>query len=157
MLKEKNIARAIGKRKIGFHGDLSDLPPYAVTLAIPLCDLDDVNGPTAVYPGSHRAALGAHLPTKSEIVREFPVKRMAGPFGRTFLFDYRTFHCGLPNFSREPRPLLMFVFTRSWFRDPNLTDVFPSVVMTKRNLNRIPERYRHLFMLSPTARRPLWS
>ncbi|MEK7383264.1 MAG: hypothetical protein AAB262_08250, partial [Elusimicrobiota bacterium] len=62
----------------------------------------------------------------------------------------------LPNHTAEPRPLLMFVFTRSWYRDPNLTDVFPSVVITKRNLKRVPDRYRHLFMLAPAARRALW-
>jgi hypothetical protein len=81
---------------------------------------------------------------------------MAGPFGRSFLFDYRTFHCGLPNMSREPRPLLMFVFTRSWYRDPNLTEVFPDVVISKRDLARVPERHKRLFLLAPASRRPLW-
>ena len=129
---------------------------YAVTLCVPLCDVDEANGPTAVWPGSHRTALRARPPGESEILREYPAEHMAGDFGRSFLFDFRTFHCGLPNLTREPRPLLMFVFTRSWYRDPNLADVFPSVVITKRNLERIPDRYRYLFMLAPAARRSLW-
>ena len=148
--------RFIGKKRSGFQGDLSDLPPYAVTLCVPLCDVDEGNGPTAVWPGSHRAALRARLPGESEILREFPAEHMVGGFGRSFLFDFRTFHCGLPNLSREPRPLLMFVFTRSWYRDPNLAEIFPSVVITKRNLERIPDRHRRLFMLAPAARRALW-
>ena len=148
--------RTIGKTRRGFRGDLSDVPPYAVTLCVPLCDLNEDNGPTAIWLGSHRTALRARPPGESAILREFPEEHMAGDFGRSFLFDFRTFHCGLPNLSREPRPLLMFVFTRSWFRDPNLAEVFPSVVITKRDLERIPDRYRYLFMLAPAARRPLW-
>jgi hypothetical protein len=148
--------RSIGRTRKGYPGDLSDLPPYAVTLCVPLCDVDEDNGPTAIWPGSHRTALRARPPGQAEILREFPAVHMAGDFGRSFMFDFRTFHCGLPNFSREPRPLLMFVFTRSWYRDPNLADVFPSVVITKRNLERIPGRHRHLFALAPAARRPLW-
>jgi ectoine hydroxylase-related dioxygenase (phytanoyl-CoA dioxygenase family) len=148
--------RSIGGTKRGFRGDLSDLPPYAVTLCVPLCDVDETNGPTAIWLGSHRTALRARPPGEAEILRKFPVEHMVGDFGRSFLFDFRTFHCGLPNFSREPRPLLMFVFTRSWYRDPNLADVFPNVIITKRNLRRIPDRHKHLFMLAPAARRPLW-
>lgn len=148
--------RAAGKKKKSFRGDLSDLPPYAVTLCVPLCDVDEDNGPTVIWPGSHRTALRARPPGESAILRDFPCERMVGDFGRSFLFDFRTFHCGEPNFSREPRPLLMFVFTRSWFRDPNLTDIYPNVVITKRDLMRIPERHRSLFMLAPAACRPLW-
>lgn len=148
--------QTVGKTKRGFHGDLSDLPPYAVTLCVPLCDVTEENGPTAVWPGSHRTALRARPPGEREILRDYPAERMVGEFGRSFLFDFRTFHCGLPNLSPEPRPLLMFVFTRSWFRDPNLAEVFPGVVITKRNLKRVSERNRYLFMLAPGARRPLW-
>ena len=148
--------RLIGKKKRGFQGDLSDIPPYAVTLCVPLCDIDEENGPTSIWSGSHRTALDARPPSESAILREFPEEHMIGDFGRSFLFDFRTFHGGQPNFSREPRPLLMFVFTRSWYRDPNLAEVFPGVVISKRNLDRIPDRYRGLFMLAPAARRPLW-
>lgn len=147
---------SIGQKKIGYQGDLSDIPPYAVTLCVPLCAVDEVNGPTAIWPGSHRTALRARPPGESEILRDYPVEYVAGGFGQTFLFDFRTFHCGLPNLSREPRPLMMFVFTRCWFRDPNLTDVFPNVVISQRNFKKIPERHKYLFMLAPSARRPLW-
>ena len=148
--------RSVGGTKKMFYGDLSDLPPYAVTLCVPLCDVDEVNGPTAIWPGSHRAALRARPPGRTELLREFPEERMVGDFGRSFLFDYRVFHCGTPNLSRKPRPVLMFVFTRSWYRDPNLAEVFPNVVIAKRDLRQIPDRYKNLFMLAPAARRPLW-
>lgn len=148
--------RSIGGRKTSYHGDLSDLPPYAVTLCVPLCDVTEENGPTAIWPGSHRLALRARPPGERELAREFPVERMTGAFGRSFIFDYRTFHGGSPNETAEPRPVLMFVFTRSWFRDPNTADVFPRLVISRRNLARVPGRHRSLFLLAPAARREVW-
>ncbi|MDE2140795.1 MAG: phytanoyl-CoA dioxygenase family protein [Elusimicrobia bacterium] len=148
--------RTVAGMKRRYAGDLSDLPPYAVTLCVPLCDVDEGNGPTAVWAGSHRAALRARPPGQAAISRRYPEVHMAGEFGSSFLFDFRTFHGGLENVSREPRPLLMFVFTRTWYRDPNMAEVFPSVVISKRNLRRVPERDRRLFMLAPDARRRIW-
>jgi ectoine hydroxylase-related dioxygenase (phytanoyl-CoA dioxygenase family) len=149
--------RVIGGRKRPFRGDLSGLPPYAVGLAVPLCAVDEENGPTAIWRGSHKAALRPRPPGRAEVSRRFAEERMTGPLGHSYLFDYRTFHCGTPNRSSEPRPLLMLVFTRSWFRDPNLADVEPGVVITKRRLARVAPRHRRLFMLSHAARRRLWS
>jgi ectoine hydroxylase-related dioxygenase (phytanoyl-CoA dioxygenase family) len=148
--------RSVGGRKRAYARDLSDLPPYAVTLCVPLCDVDEENGPTAIWPGSHRLALRPKPPGARELNRRFRVEHMTGGLGQAFFFDYRTFHCGMPNFSREARPVLMFVFTRSWFRDPNLTEVHPRVAISKRNLERVPAASRGLFMLAPAARRPLW-
>jgi len=149
--------RVVGKRKIGFKGDLSRLPPYAVGLAVPLCDVDETNGPTAIWRGSHRTGLSSRPPSESEIRRRYPVEHMVGEFGSSYLFDYRVFHGGTSNLSREPRPLLMLVFTRAWFRDPNLAEVEPSLVISKRDLARVPERYRYLFALAPAARLALWA
>ena len=148
--------RTIGGTKRRFKGDLSAIPPYAVTLCVPLCDVDESNGPTAIWPGSHRAALRARPPGQREILTKYREEHMTGPLGRSFLFDYRTFHGGTPNLTPEPRPVLMFVFTRSWFRDPNLADVYPRVVIKKGDFKRIPDRHKELFMLAPAARRPLW-
>jgi ectoine hydroxylase-related dioxygenase (phytanoyl-CoA dioxygenase family) len=148
--------RIVGKTQRRYQGDLSDLPPYTVALAVPLCDITEDNGPTAIWPGSHRAALRARPPGEAEVARTYPVEHMTADFGGAYLFDYRVFHGGTPNLTAEPRPLLMFVFTRSWFRDPNLADVYPGVAVSRRDLARVPERHRYLFMLAPAARRALW-
>ncbi|TPW21757.1 MAG: hypothetical protein FD126_377 [Elusimicrobia bacterium] len=148
--------RLVGARRQPYRGDLSGLPPYAVSLCVPLCDVDEVNGPTAIWLGSHKAALGPKPPGEAEVARRYRLEPMAGPFGRAFLFDFRVFHGGMPNDSREPRPLLIMVFTRSWYRDPNQNEVFPSLVVSPRDLAKVLERHRPLFMLSPAARRPLW-
>lgn len=148
--------RSIGGTRRAYQGDLSDLPPYAVTLCVPLCDVTEENGPTALWPGSHRLALRARPPGEREVARKFAVEHMTGAFGRSFLFDYRTFHGGMPNHTSEARPVMMFVFTRSWFRDPNTADVFPRLAISKRDLARVPARHRELFLLAPAARRALW-
>lgn len=149
--------RVVGKSREGYRGNLSDLPPYAVTVAIPLCDVTEENGPTAIWPGSHRVALTARPPGGREIGRRYREERVTARFGEAFLFDYRVFHGGTPNMSREPRALLMFVFVRRWFRDPNLNEIGPRVVLSPRDLARVPERHRALFMLAPAARRALWT
>ncbi|MDX6770346.1 MAG: phytanoyl-CoA dioxygenase family protein [Elusimicrobiota bacterium] len=144
--------RAVGGARRGFGGDLSALPPFALALATPLCAVDEENGPTALWPGSHRVALRWPLPSEREVSRRFPEVRMTGPFGRSYLYDYRTFHRGLPNHSREVRPLLMLVYTRSWYRDPNLADAEPSPLIGRRELARVPASLRELFAFAPAAR-----
>ena len=137
-------------------GDLSKRAPYALALATPLCDVDEENGPTAIWPGSHRAAKGPRLPSERAISRRYPRRLMTGRFGFSYLYDYRTFHRGTPNRSGEARPLLMLVFTRAWYRDPNLQDVESGVVISRRKLAKIPARHRERFLLAPAARRSLW-
>lgn len=148
--------RFVGGKKEPYPGDLSGLPPFAVTLCVPLCDLNEENGPTAIWRGSHRTALRARPPGAAEVARRYPVELMSGSFGQAFFFDFRVFHGGTPNYSREPRALLMFVFTRSWYRDPNMAEVSGGLVISPRDLARVPDRHKPLFQLAPTARRALW-
>lgn len=144
--------RVAGAARKGYGGDLSDLPPFALALATPLCDVEEDVGPTALWPGSHRVALRWPLPSEREVRRRFPEVRMNGPFGRSYLYDYRTFHRGMPNYTREARPLLMLVYTRSWYRDPNLAEAAPSPLIGRRALARVPARLRELFAFAPAAR-----
>ena len=43
--------------------------------------------------------------------------RLEADAGSAILFDYRTFHQGGANRSDRPRPILYFVYARSWYRD----------------------------------------
>lgn len=128
-----------------FKGDLSALPPYALALAVPLVDVDEENGPTAIWPGSHREGLVYPPPSESAIKRRYPMQLMTGKLGQAYLYDYRTFHRGMPNHSAEPRPLLMLVFRRAWFNDPNLEPVASGLRLSQKDRRRIPARARGLF------------
>jgi hypothetical protein len=89
-----------------------NLPVYAVNVAVPLIDVDVRTGPTAVWLGSHRLAQGVAVENDSMTVCE--LRR-----GDLMLLDYRTLHTGLPNASRQARPIVYMVYARPWFFDQN--------------------------------------
>ncbi|MBI3549221.1 MAG: phytanoyl-CoA dioxygenase family protein [Elusimicrobia bacterium] len=146
----------VGKKRAFHVRGLAETPPYAIGLATPLCDVREENGPTAIWRGSHLEALLPRPPGEAVVRRRYPEDRLAGRFGFSYLFDYRVFHGGLANMSREVRPLLMTVFVRSWFRDPNLVEVDRGVVIKERDYRRVPESRKPLFALAAASRRKLW-
>src|SRR5262245_7232714 len=74
------------------------LPPAAITVGIPLLEMNEVHGTTALWLASHRDASN---PLKDELAIE-PVVRE----GSCMLWDFSLKHCGTPNRSALPRPLL---------------------------------------------------
>ena len=97
------------------------LPAHALTVFVPLVDLTAENGPTAFLPGTHASVTSAAL---AEEAREAGSSAGAGAHvrleadaGSAILFDYRTFHAGGANRGDRPRPILYFVYARSWYRD----------------------------------------
>lgn len=117
------------------------LPPFAITVAIPLIDLDPLTGTTMLFPGSMgltKDADGA-LPVFAEEVVPF-VKR-----GDCFLMDYRLWHRGLANRSEFDRPILYIVYTREWFTDIVNFDIHSRIVVDLPDLWQIPAKHRSLF------------
>ena len=83
----------------------SMLPPYAVTVGIPLIDMNSKQGTTEVFPGSRRqkesrSAVGPDVPAGSAII-----------------WDFRTLHRGTENLSERYRPLLYMTYSKPWWRD----------------------------------------
>lgn len=74
------------------------LPPFALTISIPLVDVDEVNGSTEFLPGTHRF-LQSPETAKGSVWNS--VLR-----GNCMIWDYRVRHRGQPNNSAEPRPML---------------------------------------------------
>lgn len=103
------------------------LPCYAITVAVPLIDIDVINGPTKIWPGSHRTNLQEtrHL--------------LGGQMGSCYFWDYRTLHAGGSNHSEAMRPLLYMAYTRRWFKDILNPD---KLVIEEET---IPEEHRALF------------
>jgi len=86
------------------------LPTYAVNVSVPLIDVNEQTGPTALWPGSHRWPEGAPPPANGAVL--VPFLR-----GDAILIDYRTGHAGLPNRGGQTRPILYMVYVRPWFFD----------------------------------------
>ena len=84
------------------------LPTVAVTVGIPLLDMNDVNGTTELWLGSHRKL--------DQIAGAESVKPIV-PEGSCVLWDYRLRHGGTEHRGGAPRPLLYLTYARPWFVD----------------------------------------
>ena len=87
------------------------LPASAITVGIPLLEMNDVHGTTALWLGSHRDA--SRVPNECEEEGIKPIVRE----GSCMLWDFRLSHGGTPNRSALPRPLLYLTYCRPWFLD----------------------------------------
>jgi hypothetical protein len=113
------------------------LPIAAATVAIPLLEMNEVHGTTALWPGSHRDETRAETEIGDEpLVRE----------GSCVLWDYRLFHSGTPNRSAVPRPLLYVMYCRPWFVDHTNYRKQAPVQAPKRFLADLPEDLRRLLV-----------
>jgi ectoine hydroxylase-related dioxygenase (phytanoyl-CoA dioxygenase family) len=116
------------------------LPATAITVGIPLLEMNEVHGTTALWPGSHRD--GGRLEEESikPIVRE----------GSCMLWDFRLWHAGTPNRSALPRPLLYLTYCRPWFLEPNFDKrTNPKqrpLLATKNFLSSLSEQHQRLLV-----------
>jgi ectoine hydroxylase-related dioxygenase (phytanoyl-CoA dioxygenase family) len=83
------------------------LPTAAITVVIPLLEMNAVNGTTALWLGSHRDSRVLSGEASEPTVHE----------GSCMLWDFRLKHGGTPNRGPLPRPLLYLTYCRRWFVD----------------------------------------
>lgn len=116
------------------------LPAYAVTVAIPLIDLDPMTGTTKLFPGSMAAedANDARLLMAGEVC---PFVRRGG----CFLMDYRLWHGGMRNRSECDRPILYIVYAREWFTDVVNFAIHSRMTMDLADAGQIPAEHRPMF------------
>ena len=122
------------------------LPTYAVTVVIPLVNIDPQLGPTAIWEGSHKSP-GARQKLQ-QLMSDPDYNGSTQPLARmgdVYLMDYRLIHGGLPNESEVERPILYLVYGRPWFRDGfNFCDQ-PPIDITSEQLAKMPAEHRYLF------------
>lgn len=117
------------------------VPPYALTLAIPLVPLSAMTGVTRVWPGTHRSSSrldesGKDLMGSVSILPEY---------GGCYLFDARIHHGGTANYSADERPILYMVYCRPWFRDANNFYNQKPLKISAEHLSSVPEALQPLF------------
>ncbi|MBM3198370.1 MAG: hypothetical protein FJZ58_03840 [Chlamydiae bacterium] len=117
----------------------SHLPPFAITMAIPLLDIDPINGPTIIWSGSH---LTYPVDQKME---SYSKHLLYGPMGSCYFWDYRTFHAGGSNHSDHIRSLLYLSYTRRWFQDLSNPD---RLHISEEIYKKIPSEHTYLFLKS---------
>jgi ectoine hydroxylase-related dioxygenase (phytanoyl-CoA dioxygenase family) len=136
-----------GAPKQHIHSDGSDLfapsgldrvlPAVAMTVAIPLLEMNHIHGTTALWPGSHRAVKDDDPPVEP-VVKE----------GSIVLWDYRLVHGGTPNKSSVTRPLMYMTYCRPWWVDcVNFSDPFRRRVRARKGmLAALSEEHRRLLV-----------
>jgi hypothetical protein len=93
------------------HGFSLDLPVHMVNVFLPLVDLPLEMGPTEFWPQSHLA----HNVMQIEDMESIALEAQRGD---AIIFDYRTFHRGLPNLSSDRRrPVMYQTYSRAWCLD----------------------------------------
>lgn len=115
-----------------------DLPPFAMTLLIPLVDVSLDMGPTEFWPGSHRVRNQAEATAAPPLRTPFKA-------GSALLIDARVFHRGGANVSGPVRPTVYFSFHRRWYVENPGYERKPQVRVTPAMLERLPKPYRQLF------------
>ncbi len=111
-------------------------PPFAITVAIPLLDIDLINGPTIAWSGSHLT-----YPIESKM-QAYQRQFLYGSMGCCYFWDYRTFHAGGSNHSENIRSLLYMAYTRRWFKDFSNPDFLH---INEKDYLSIPQEHRSLF------------
>ncbi|MEN9204062.1 MAG: phytanoyl-CoA dioxygenase family protein [Thermostichus sp. DG_1_6_bins_120] len=126
-----------------FGDDLLDaiLPCYALNLLIPLLEVNEENGMTRFWPGSHTVYDAPY----TELAKRMPYVDPPLTKGSCLIFDYRIIHLGRANRSAAPRPLLYNTYSRAWFRDPVNYLQQPPLVIPAAEWERIPAEYQPLF------------
>ena len=114
------------------------LPSYGINVAVPLIDVNQEIGPTAVCLGSHRWPQGRKATASDLTAVDFQR-------GDCVLIDYRTQHTGMPNNSAVARPILYMVYARNWFFDDLNHLSRPSLDMPLEVFAALPEPVKPLF------------
>jgi len=112
------------------------LPAYAVTVAIPLVEMNDSAGTTEVLPRTHRYQSDATSLGERPIV----------PVGSCVLWDYRLLHGGTPNLSDGARPIIYMTYSLKWWRDAdNFTGRQLRLALPEGFLDDVPDHAAPLF------------
>jgi ectoine hydroxylase-related dioxygenase (phytanoyl-CoA dioxygenase family) len=122
------------------------LPAYAITIVVPLVDIDHETGSTAIWEGSHRCEGGREqlhqlMESPSFEGSVHPLPKM----GDVYLMDYRVIHGGMENQSEQSRPILYLVYGRPWFTDAFNFNDQPAIEFEKGEFKKVPKRHRDLF------------
>ena len=104
-----------------FEDHAHHLPPHAINVFVPLCDVGAANGGTQFRLGSNVLGRGARAMRTADDDDAAMVHCPAVQAGGAVLFDYRTVHRGAANRTARDRVVMYFCFARSWFADTRNT------------------------------------
>lgn len=91
-------------------------PTTSIVINISPVDVDETNGATEVWPGTHRLPGPVHVSERDEHARRdvMPPVRAITQNGDAVLRDIRLWHRGVPNYGTEGRHMIGMIHS-SWF------------------------------------------
>ena len=114
------------------------LPPYSLTVLMPLVDANAQTGSTEGWTKTHRESV------LEKALAGTPVP-LPVPRGSVMMTDGRVVHRGAENRSSRVRPLLYNSYHRHWFRDYSGYEHRPPLAISALEFSKVPEEYRQLF------------
>jgi ectoine hydroxylase-related dioxygenase (phytanoyl-CoA dioxygenase family) len=94
--------------------------PAFVSVHVPLTGMDERNGSTEIWPGTHRLAHEGQVPSEdAELAARAalsPPVQVSCPAGGIVLRDGRAWHRGMPNLSERPRIMISMIYAAYWSR-----------------------------------------
>jgi ectoine hydroxylase-related dioxygenase (phytanoyl-CoA dioxygenase family) len=123
------------------------LPPFALHVVLPLVDLNESTGTTALWEGSHRFKTQSEEQhySKEELMRLEGAALPWPKMGDCYFMDFRLRHAGTANVSNLPRPILYLVYSRLWFQDRKNFDIQTPLLISREEYERIPREFLPLF------------
>lgn len=142
------VQSLVGSANQGLHRDMEalfednltvsgQLPPYAITVILPLVDVDQSCG-MVLWSESHHNF--GYSPVEHPGI--CPVVRR----GSVYLWDYRLLHLGLANHSQRDRPIISLVYSKPWFMDARSFGKELPIYMTQSQYEKIPAVLKSLFV-----------
>ena len=121
--------------------EVDSLPPYAVTMVVPLIETDQATGTTIMA----RSSVASKQVDENTLDPPAEWVEPHVPVGGCALMDYRLWHRGMVNRSDRERPILYIVFARDWFTDCRNFEAHPRMLIDRESLMRIDPAHRHRF------------
>jgi len=114
-----------------------NITTYAVTILVPLIDLDQESGGTQFWEGTHKTGRNEEWEGDPHVAYT--------KAGSALVLDYRTYHGGMPCTADHGRPMLYYTYALPWFTDTLAFDSHAALGLTDFERMGIPEKHRDLF------------
>jgi hypothetical protein len=96
----------------------NDTPSFQLAVNFALCDVTDENGPFETTLGTHRMNKADAVAGLASGTIEQRRYHMA--MGDVMIRDVRALHRGTPNYTDEPRPMVVLGYSRRWLHRPEV-------------------------------------
>ena len=119
-----------------------ETPPYQLAVNFPLVEVAIENGPMEI-------ARRTHMMSKEDGLRrlehgEITLEPVTMKLGDVMIRDVRGLHRGTPNYTREPRPMVVIGYSRRWLFRPEV-----SIQIPRATFNNLSDRARRMLRFNP--------